>query len=33
MRKIFAIIAAFIVGGLTIGINIIPQVADARAFN
>jgi hypothetical protein len=33
MRKIFAIIAAFILGGLTIGINIIPQVADARAFN
>jgi hypothetical protein len=33
MRKIFAIIAALIMGGLTIGINIIPQVADGKAWN
>jgi hypothetical protein len=33
MPKIFALIAALVVGGLTIGINIIPQVADGYAYN
>jgi len=35
IRKYFAIIAAFIAGGISVGLNILPQVpeAAARSYN